>query len=63
MCLTTVVWWPRAPPRQVTGDTHALVIQLDGVLDYARLDLLPQQAMRHRVVMAVDVDVMLSTSC
>jgi len=31
--------------------------QLDGVLGDARFDLLPQQAMRHRVEVAADVDV------
>jgi len=43
--------------QQMAGDTLALVKQLDGALGDARLDLLAQQAVRHRVVMAVDVDV------
>src|SRR5829696_943806 len=41
----------------MTGDTLALVEQLDGALCDARLDLLSQQAVRHRVVMAIDIDV------
>src|SRR6266851_6890157 len=42
--------------QQVTSDALAFVEQLDGALGNARLDLLAQQAVRHRVVMAVDVD-------
>ncbi len=43
--------------QQMTGDPLALVEQLDGALGDARLDLLAQQAVWHRVVMAIDVDV------
>src|SRR5882672_726325 len=43
--------------QQMAGDTLALVEQLDRTLGDARLELLAQQAVRHRVVMAVDVDV------
>ena len=53
----TVVCRPRAPPSRWQGDALALVEQLDGALGDARLELLAQQVVRHRVVMAVGVDV------
>ncbi len=57
MCSVTVVRRPRAPPSRWQATRSPLVEQLDGALGDARIDLLTQQAMRHRVVMAVDVDV------
>ena len=43
--------------QQMAGDALSPVEQLDGALGDARLELLAQHAMRHRVVMAIDVDV------
>ena len=43
--------------QQMARDPLALVKQLDGALCDARLDLLAQQAVRHRVVMADHLDV------
>jgi hypothetical protein len=44
---------PAGADQQMTGDKLAVVVQLDGALGDARLDLLAQQAVRHRVVLAV----------
>ena len=41
---------------QVARDPLALVEDLDGAVGEARLDSLPQQGERHRVVMVVDLD-------
>ncbi len=40
----------------MAGDAPALVEDLDGALDDARVDELADQPERHRVIMAVDLD-------
>ena len=51
---------PAAPgAAQMHRDALALAEQLDGVGGDARVELLADQPMRHRVVMAVDVDVII----
>ena len=45
----------------MAGDALTFVEQLDRALGDARLDLFLQQAMRHRVVVAVDIDVVIET--
>jgi hypothetical protein len=47
--------------QQMAGDPLAPVEQLDRALGDARLDLLAQQAVRHRVIMAVDIDVVVES--
>jgi hypothetical protein len=53
----------RVPPTgaaaHMHGDTFALVEQLDRARGYAGFDLLPQQSMWHRVVMAINIDVVI----
>src|SRR5262249_8955333 len=48
---------PPGAAANMAGDALALVEQLDGALSDAGLDLLLQQPVRHRVVVALDVHV------
>ena len=43
--------------RTCSGDAHALVVDLDGARVEAQLDALADQVVGHRVVVAVELDV------